>query len=153
MSKTLRLLPFVLPLLAGCAGMGEVVVSDAGSRVVASPNPPSGECENKGTIIGETRGASWTSGGEHTRRAVDDARNKAAAAGANYLQTTAPQLTQTPQGPIGATVLGTGFYCKAAATATPAATAAPAATPAAPAATPAAPATTPAASPTASAAQ
>ena len=131
MAKTVGMF-LLLPLLSGCAGMGEVVVSDAGNRVAASPNAPVGECENKGTIIGEARGGSWTSSGEHTRRAIDDARNKAAAAGANYLQTTAPQLTQSQHGPIGATVMGTGFYCKPAATATPATT--PAAAPAATAA-------------------
>ena len=112
MSKSLRFTFVVLPLLAGCAGLGEVVVSDAGTASPPARTRPSGECENKGTIIGETRGGSTTSSRRAHARAVDDARNKAAVAGANYLQTTAPQLTQSQHGPVGATVMGTGFYCK-----------------------------------------
>ncbi len=110
-------------IMSACASLGQVVPTDAGSRVLASPNPPTGDCENKGTVIGETRGASTTGAGEHTRRAIDDARNKAAAVGANYLQTTAPQLTQNQYGPTGATVMATAFYCRSQPTASPTAAA------------------------------
>jgi hypothetical protein len=96
----------------GCASLGQVTLTEAGNRVVVSSNAPTSECQNKGSVVGEARGGSTTSAGEHTRRAVDDARNKAGALGANYLQTTQPQLIQSQFGPTGATVMGTAFSCK-----------------------------------------
>jgi hypothetical protein len=93
------------------ARMGAVPLTEAGSRVTTSPNAPPRGCTNRGAVVGETRGASTTAAGEHIRRAVDDARNRAAALGANYVQTTDPQLTQSEWGPTGATVMGTAFYC------------------------------------------
>lgn len=79
-----------------------------------STNAPGPECQNRGTVFGAARGANWTRADEHARRALDDARNKAAELGANYLQATPPQFTQSPQmGPTGATVMATAFSCVA----------------------------------------
>jgi hypothetical protein len=115
-----------LSIATACSGIGrnigQVTLTDAGARVQASPNAPGTDCRNKGTIIGETEGASTTSAGEHTRRALDDARNKAAQIGANYIQTTAPQLTQSKYGPTGATVMATAFACDGQAPVAPAPT-------------------------------
>jgi len=109
-----------LMIISGCATMGQVMLTEGGSHVVASPNAPAPDCENRGTVIGETRGSTLTSAGQHTLRAVDDARNKAAALGANYLQTTTPQLTQSPYGPTGAIVTGAAFACRGQALSSPA---------------------------------
>ncbi|MDB4970825.1 MAG: Membrane protein [Myxococcales bacterium] len=100
------------------ANIGDVKLTDAGAKVVVSANPPASECQNRGIVIGGTRGASTTPAAEHMQRAFNDARNKAAQTGANYLQNTTPQLTQGEYGPTGATVQATAFVCPAQAVAT-----------------------------------
>jgi hypothetical protein len=107
---TLKRMLLWMPLVAGCH-LGEVVVNPAARPIQVGFATPSPGCRNLGPVIGSTSGGTGTPTDEHIERALDDARNKAAALGANYLQTQPPQLKNTQYGVMGATVMAIGYWC------------------------------------------
>ena len=86
----------------------------AGSKVVAGMHPPGPECENLGTVIGNgggSFGGGWISNDQLSQYAINDARNKAAALGANYMEVTTPQLGTGGLSTTTATEMGIAYKC------------------------------------------
>lgn len=105
-----------MPLLAACHAYevvpDEVFVTPRARPLQVGFAAPSPTCQSLGPVVGATRSAGYTTPDQHIAHAMDDARNKAAALGANYLQTQPPQLDTSPLvGAVGATVTGLAYLC------------------------------------------
>ena len=85
-----------------------------GARVVASRNAPAATCEEVKYLVGHGGG---TFGGEYIANddlieyAMNDLRNQAAEAGANYVQHDSPQLGDGDGTTTTATISGTAYRC------------------------------------------
>jgi hypothetical protein len=83
-------------------------------KLVTGMTPPGPECDSLGAVIGQgggTFGGGWISNDQLTQYALNDAMNKAAERGANYLQLSPPQLGGGSGTTTTATEMGFAFKC------------------------------------------
>lgn len=105
------LIAALLTLSSGCSTED---LDDQGKTVVASRNAPAAECIEVGHFVGYDGG--WWEGNYITNDdliegALNDLRNKAGDAGANYVQHDPPTFGERDGTTTTATVSGTGFRC------------------------------------------
>ena len=101
----------LIGLSAACSTAG---LTSAGARVVASPNPPPAGCVEVKHLAGEgggTFGGEFISNDDLVEYALNDLRNRAAEAGANYVQHDPPTLGSGDGTTTTATISGTAFTC------------------------------------------
>jgi hypothetical protein len=97
------------------SGCSRDSLSSEGAKVVASPNPPAPSCVAVKHIVGEgggTFGGEFISNDDLIEYAMNDLRNQAADAGANYVQHDPPELGQGDGTTTTATISGTAYACK-----------------------------------------
>lgn len=103
-------------MLAGCSRPG---LSSAGANVAAANTSISDNglepksCKNLGPVIGKSGGAlgGFVSNDDLLEYALNDLRNKAADAGANFVHYTAPQFGTNADADTGVTMAGTAYRC------------------------------------------
>ncbi len=109
----------ILSYVAGAALLALAACStpdltSAGESVVASPNPPAPSCLAVGHFVGEgggTFGGAWISNHALIDYAMNDLRNQAGEAGANYVEYDPPSLGDGKGTTTTATISGTGYHC------------------------------------------
>jgi len=101
----------VLDGLRECSRLGP---QPAGAQVVASRNAPDANCVEVKHLVGEgggTFGGEFISNDDLIEYALNDLRNQAAEANANYIQTDPPTLGQGDGTTTTATISGTAYRC------------------------------------------
>jgi hypothetical protein len=89
-------------------------LSPAAAHVAVTRNPPPSSCTTVAYLVGEgggTFGGACISNDDLINYALNDLRNKAAARGANYVQSDAPQLGNGKGTTTTATITGTAYRC------------------------------------------
>jgi hypothetical protein len=89
-------------------------LSPAAAHVAVTRNAPPSSCATVGYLVGEgggTFGGGWISNDQLIEYAMNDLRNKAAAQGANYVQSDPPQLGSGRGTTTTATITGTAYRC------------------------------------------
>jgi hypothetical protein len=97
--------------LAACSTAS---LSSGGAQVAATRNPAPEGCKPLGYVVGKgggTFGGGFVSNEDLIEYAMNDIRNKAAEAGANYLQHDPPTLGQGDGTTTTATITGTAYAC------------------------------------------
>ena len=101
----------LIGLLTACSTAG---LTPAGARVTASPNPPPAGCIEVKHLVGEgggSFGGGFIANDDLIEYALNDLRNQAAEAGANYVQHDPPTLGNGDGTTTTATISGTAFLC------------------------------------------
>ena len=90
-------------------------LSPEGARVVISRNPPPEGCAAAEYLVGSgggTFGGGYIANDQLITYAMNDLRNKAAAVGADYVQSDPPQLGSGKGTTTTATITGTAYRCR-----------------------------------------
>jgi hypothetical protein len=88
-------------------------LSPQGAHVAVARNPPPNGCDPVGYLVGEGGGTfgEMISNDQLVEYAMNDLRNKAAAKGANYVQSDPPHFGQGKGTTTTATMTGTAYRC------------------------------------------
>lgn len=99
--------------LLSSSACGTHDLSTAGQGVVASRDAPPVDCVEVGHFVGHEGGwdGDFISNDDLIEGALNDLRNEAGEAGANYVRHDPPTLGQTSGTTTTATVSGTGYRC------------------------------------------
>ncbi len=105
-------------LLVGCVALGCATSqpSPQAQRVVAVNGVPGPNCENLGTVIGESQARGWGSTPETqdqlVSQATGDAMQRAASLGATHIFLSPVTVRQKDGAPFSATLTGAAFRCR-----------------------------------------
>ncbi|HEY2511185.1 MAG TPA: DUF4156 domain-containing protein [Polyangiaceae bacterium] len=109
-------LPFAVLSLSASGCARKPALSPEGAQVDVSRQSPAAGCQSRGEVVGESGGSGigggrWVANDKLIAYAMSDVRNRASAAGANYVQIDPPQLGSSHGTTSTVTITGAAYRC------------------------------------------